>query len=315
MLRRVANHLYWTARYLERAEWRARLVDVNYHLLVETPAGPSGAWGAMLAITGDRDDFDSRYAADDEASVLGYYAFDEKNPSSIRSCIGFARENCSALRHRISSELWLEINTLYLDTQRWSSAMLEAVGVYGFFSDLRERFYRIAGVIQTTISRDVGFDFLAIGRSLECAENISRLLDVKYHVLLPKLEDVGSPLDLSQWAALLRSASALEAYRRSHGNLIRADKVVEVLLFDASFPRAARFCIDRMGSALGRVEAAGMHSNGVDRIPSAHALGVRLRAGAASTVIESGLHEYLLGIQQDCARIGEEVFTEYLKFE
>ncbi|MGC1344201.1 MAG: alpha-E domain-containing protein, partial [Candidatus Binataceae bacterium] len=262
MLRRVANHLYWTARYLEHAEWRARLLDVNYHLLVESPAGPSGAWGAMLAITGHRGDFDSRYAADDEASVLAYYTFDDENPSSIRSCIGFARENCSALRHRISSELWLEINTLYLDTQRWSPAMFEAVGVYGFFSELRERFYRIAGVIQTTISRDVGFDFLAIGRSLECAENISRLLDVKYHVLLPKLEDVGSPLDLSQWAALLRSASALEAYRRSYGNLIRADKVVEVLLFDASFPRAARFCIDRMGSALGRVEAAGMHSNG-----------------------------------------------------
>jgi uncharacterized alpha-E superfamily protein len=315
VLRRVANHLYWTARYLERAEWRARLVDVNYHLLVESPPGPSGAWGAMLAITGDREDFDARYAADDEASVLGYYTFDEKNPSSIRSCIEFARENCRALRHRISSELWLEINTLYLDAQRWTPAGLEVSGVYGFFSDLRERFYRIAGVIQTTISRDVGYDFLAIGRALECAENISRLLDVKYHVLLPALEDVGSPLDLSQWAALLRSASALEAYRRSYGNMIRADKVVEILLFDGSFPRAARFCIDRLGSALGRVESGAMHLNGNSRVPAAHALGVRLRAGAAATVIESGLHEYLLGIQEDCARIGEEVFAEYLKFE
>ncbi|HVA78961.1 MAG TPA: alpha-E domain-containing protein [Candidatus Binataceae bacterium] len=315
MLRRVANHLYWTARYLERAEWRARLVDVNYHLLVESPPEPSGAWGAMLAITGDREDFDSRYATDDEASVLGYYTFDEKNLSSIRSCIEFARENCRALRHRISSELWLEINTLYLDAQRWTPAGLEATGVYGFFSDLRERFYRIAGVIQTTISRDVGYDFLAIGRSLECAENISRLLDVKYHVLLPTLEDVGSPLDLSQWAALLRSASALEAYRRAYGNMIRADKVVEILLFDGSFPRAARFCVDRLGSALGRVESGAMHSNGSNRVPAAHALGVRLRAGAAPTVIESGLHEYLLGIQEDCARIGEEVSAEYLKFE
>ncbi|HUY25887.1 MAG TPA: alpha-E domain-containing protein [Candidatus Binataceae bacterium] len=315
MLRRVANHLYWTARYLERAEWRARIVDVNYHLLVESPPGPSGAWGAMLAITGDRDDFNTRYEKDDEASVLAYYAFDENNASSIRSCIGSARENCRALRHRISSELWLEINTLYLDAQRWTPRELEAAGVYGFFSELRERFYRIAGVIQTTISRDVGFDFLTIGRSLECAENISRLLDVKYHLLLPRLEDVGSPLDLSQWAALLRSASALEAYRRAYGNLIRADKVVEILLFDGSFPRAARFCLDHLGAALGRVEAAGMHANGGDRAPAAHALGVRLRAGAAPTVIESGLHEYLLGIQDDCAQIGEQVFAEYLKFE
>jgi uncharacterized alpha-E superfamily protein len=315
VLRRVANHLYWAARYLERAEWRARLLDVNYHLLVESPPGAGGGWVAMLTITGDREEFNARYETGDEASVLGFYTFDEKNLSSIRSCVGLARENCRALRHRISSELWLEINTLYLDAQRWTPGDFAAMGVYGFFSELRERFYRIAGVIQTTISRDVGYDFLAVGRSLECAENITRLLDVKYHVLLPKLEDVGSPLDLSQWAALLRSASALEAYRRAYGNLIRADKVVEILLFDGSFPRAARFCIDRLGAALARVEAGGMHANGFDRVPAAHALGVRLRAGAAPTVIEAGLHEYLLGVQDDCARIGDQVSAEYLKFE
>jgi uncharacterized alpha-E superfamily protein len=315
VLRRIASHLYWAARYLERAEWRARLVDVNYHLLVESPPGPLGPWTPMLAITGDREDFAARHESEDEATVLGFFTFDEKNLSSIRSCIGFARENCRALRHRISSELWLEVNTLYLDAQSWTPATFESTGVYNFFADLRERFYRIAGVIQNTIPRDIGYDFLTVGRSLECAENVTRLLDVKYHFLLPSPDDVGSPLDLSQWAALLRSASALEAYRKAWGNLISTRRVVDILLFDATFPRAARYCIDRLETALGRIAAGPNQVGQPEKVPTAHELGVRLRAGSPGTAVTNGLHEYLLEIQDDCARIGDEVFAEYLKFE
>jgi uncharacterized alpha-E superfamily protein len=315
VLRRVASHLYWTARYLERAEWRARLVDVNYHLLVESPPGPHGPWTPLLAITGDREEFAARKESEDEASILRFFTFDDKNLSSIRSCIGFARENCRALRHRISSELWLEVNTLHLDAQRWTPATLESAGVYNFFAELRERFYRIAGVIQNTIPRDIGYDFLTVGRMLECAENVTRLLDVKYHFLLPSPDDVGSPLDLSQWAALLRSASALEAYRKAWGNLIAVNRVVEILLFDATFPRAARFCVDRLETALGRIAAGDNRAGEPEKIPTAHELGVRLRAGSPLTSIANGLHEYLLEVQEDCARIGDQVFAEYLKFE
>jgi uncharacterized alpha-E superfamily protein len=315
VLRRVASHLYWAARYLERAEWRARLVDVNYHLLVESPPGPHGPWTPLLAITGDREEFAARNESEDEASILRFFTFDDKNLSSIRSCIGFARENCRALRHRISSELWLEVNTLYLDAQRWTPAVLESTGVYNFFAELRERFYRISGVIQNTIPRDIGYDFLTVGRMLECAENVTRLLDVKYHFLLPSPEDVGSPIDLSQWAALLRSASALEAYRKAWGNLIVVNRVVEILLFDATFPRAARFCVDRLETALGRIAAGDNRVGEPDKVPTAHELGVRLRAGSPVTSIANGLHEYLLEVQEDCARIGDQVFAEYLKFE
>lgn len=315
MLRRIANHLFWMARYLERAEWRARLVDVNYHLLVESsPAGRDG-WAPLLAITGDRDEFLKRYASVDESSVLNFFTFDEGNLSSIRGCIGAARENCRALRNRISSELWLEVNTLYLEARRWTPETPLALGVYGFFSELRERFYRISGVVQSTIPRDLGYDFLTVGRTLESAENVSRLLDVKYHFLLPQPEEVGSPLDLSQWAALLRSASAFEAYRKTYGNAIGIDRVVDFLLFDPTFPRAARYCVDRLEMALARIGAGAMREGGGEKVPTAHAMGVRLRAGSAGAVLAGGLHEYLLEIQQDCARIGDEVFAEYLKFE
>jgi uncharacterized alpha-E superfamily protein len=315
VLKRIANHLFWAARYLERAEWRARLVDVNYHLLVESPPGGTEPWTALLAITGDREEFSGRYPSADEGSVLRFFTFDGQNPSSIASCIATARENCRALRHRISSELWLEVNTLYLDSRRWTPDVLESAGVYGFFAELRERFYRIAGVVHNTTPRDLGYDFLTVGRMLECAENVTRLLDVKYHFLLPRPEDVGSPLDLAQWAALLRSASALEAYRKAYGNAIRVDRVVEILLFDPTFPRAARFCVDRLGASLERIAADGAGASGGGRIAADDALAERLRIAVPAPIIESGLHEYLLGIQDECARVGDAVFAEYLKFE
>ncbi len=321
MLRRVANHLFWAARYIERAEWRARLVDVNYHLLVESPSGAAAdtSWTPLLAITGDREAFAEHYQTADETSVLTFLTFDERNLSSIRGCVNFARENCRALRHLISSELWLEINTLYLDFQSWTPGILESGGVYGFFAELRERFYRIAGVIHNTMPRDIGYDFLTVGRMLECAENISRLLDVKYHFLLPRLEDVGGPIDLSQWAALLRSASALEAYRKVYGNAIRVSQVVEILLFDSTFPRAARFCIDNLERALRQVatpeQAAGTNLEPIARALPSDVLATRLREGTAKEVIEGGLHDYMLWIQEECARISDAVFAEYLRFE
>ena len=254
MLRRIADHLFWMARYQERAEWRARLADVNYHLLVESPTHDKHPWAALLAITGDGELFAQYYDTPSEAEVLDFFTFDERNPSSILSCIVLARDNARSLRHLISSELWLEINTLYLDAQGWSPAVFESLGVYDFFADLRNRFHRLAGISHGTLPRDIEFDFLTVGTMLERVENVSRLLDSKYHYLLPRMEDVGGPIDRMQWAAVLRSASALEAYRRVYGNQIAVDQVVEFLLFDPGFPRSARFSLDRMEVALARIE-------------------------------------------------------------
>ena len=171
--------------------------------------------------------------------MLSFFVLDERNPSSIRSCIDAARANARTLRHRISSELWLELNTMHLDAKAWSPAQLGTGDVFDFFSLLQERFYRIAGVMNGTLPRGLGFDFLGLGIRLERAENVTRLLDIKYHYLLPRVEDVGGPIDLLQWAAVLRSASALEAYRLTYGNLIRTDDVVEMIIFDPTFALGA----------------------------------------------------------------------------
>lgn len=311
MLRRIANLLFWTARNLERAEWRARLIDVNYHLLVESAGGENDGWMPLLAITGDRGDFFSRHPAPDERTVLRYYTIDHENASSIRNCISFARENCRSLRNRISSELWFEINTLYLDSQTWTTEMLMNRGVYAFFLELRERFYRLSGVLQNTMPRGESYHFLSLGRMLEAAENVTRLLDVKYHFLLPRVEDVGTALDLSQWAALLRSASALEAYTAIYGGSINSGCVVSLLLFEPGFPRAVRFCIERLQAALGGIAGAA-NDDDSGGMASSDALLSKLRQGSAASAMGSGLHEFLLEVQGDCAKISDEVFARYL---
>jgi uncharacterized alpha-E superfamily protein len=300
------------ARNLERAEWRARLVDVNYQLLIETPPRDAEPWEPLLAIFGETEFFRRRYAAADEASVLNFFTLDRDNPNSIRSCIEIARSNASALRHYISSELWLALNTLYLSSREWTPEVFKSPGVFAFFSELKDSFYRISGIRQSTLPRDLAYDFVQIGTMLERAEDVSRLLDVKYHFLLPRLEDVGGAIDLLQWSAVLRTASALEAYRKRHGTAIRVDNIIEILLFDPDFPRSARYCLEVIELSLWRIsEKAGELSS--EATKAAGKLLAELKTGDPAKVAGSGLHQFLLHIQDSCAEISDRVFDQYLK--
>ena len=309
MLRRVADHLFWASRYLERTQWRARLVDVNYHLILEVPPRDADPWDPLLSITAERDVFARRYARADETSVVNFFTFDRDNPSSIANCIEALRLNLSSIRHLISSELWLEVNRLYLKMREWVPQQLASVGVSSFFADLRESFYAITGVINATMRRDVAYDFIEIGTMLERADNVARLLDVKYHYLLPKVEDVGGSADMRQWAAVLRSASALEAFRQIYGNSIRVDRVVEMIMFDAAFPRSARFSAERLGAALARVAATGPEPGSHTAAGGLMAL---LEGRSAGDIIAGGLHEFLLQVQNQCSLISNSVVHEYM---
>ena len=265
----------------------------------------------MLRRIADSLFWSARYEAPSEPSILQFFVLDRDNPSSIRSCIEAARENARTLRHSISSELWVDLNGLFLDARRWSRDDLEVAGVLGFFAELRDRFYRLAGITHGTLPRDLGFEFVSLGTMLERADNVTRLLDVKYHVLLPEIGDVGGPIDLHQWAAVLRTASGLEAYRKAYGNAMRIDRVVELLLFDRRFPRSARFCVDRLAAALRRI--AGDGADGA--CAAVEPLAGRLRDETAPAAIAAGLHEFLVGVQEECTRLSEVIFDEYLRFE
>jgi uncharacterized alpha-E superfamily protein len=294
---------------------------VNYRLVVENPAAARDEWWPLLAVTGEWDLFAEHYDAYDERSILAFFTFDPHNRSSVASCLEYARENCRAARNRVSPELWLEINTLHLEASRWNSEVMRSRGLMRFFAELRERFFRISGVMENTLPRDAGYDFFSSGKWLEAAENVTRLLDTRYHFLLPGAASGDSPLELAQWTALLRSASALESYRSIYGNSITVERVVEFMLFDGAFPRAARFCVDELETALNRVASARpiepelSPDNPAARVPTVYALSSKLRTGNASQALAGGLHEYLLAIQSDCAAIGGEISNSYFKYE
>lgn len=312
MLRSIADHLFWAARYLERAQWRARLVDVNYNLLLEVPPRAADPWDPLLRITGEVESFGAHHSCADERSVVNFYTLDRANPSSIRSCIATVRGNLRAMRHQIPTELWLEVNRLYLDAMSWPADALALGSIPAFFAALREHFYTISGVVQCTMARNNTYDFVETGTMLECADNVSRLLDVKYHFLLPRLEDVGGPADIRQWAALLRSASSLEVFWRIYGNAMRADRVVDLLLFNPEVPRSARFCADRIAAALDRI--ASRHPADGPALGQARLVELLARS-SAETVIGAGLHEFLLTFQNECAALATRVATAYMPLE
>jgi uncharacterized alpha-E superfamily protein len=264
----------------------------------------------LLAITGEGEKFGVDHSHADETSVVNFFTFARENPSSIRSCIESARTNLSSLRHLISSELWLEVNRLHLNAQLWSPDGLAHTGMSDFYAELRERFYAIIGIIRSTLPRDLAYDFIQTGTMLERADNVSRLLDVKYHYLLPGSEGLGGQADIRQWAAVLRSASALEAFRRTYGNATRVDRVVELLVFNPEFPRSIRFCADRIALLLERIAAR--QSGGAQPALSCENLLAPIVRGSATAVIETGLHEFLLTVQQECSAAGEKIFDTYM---
>lgn len=309
MLRSVADHLFWAARYLERAQWRARLVDVNYNLLLEVPPRDADPWDPLLRIAGEADAFGAHHSQADERAVVSFFTLERANPSSIRNCIGAARSNLRSMRHQIPTELWFEVNRLYLDAMNWPDDALALGSIPTFFASLRERFYLISGVVRNTMARNISYDFVETGTMLECADNVARLLDVKYHYLLPRLEDVGGSADIRQWAALLRSASSLEAFWQIHGNALRADRVVDVLLFNREVPRSARFCADRIAAALGRIAAR--HPGEAPALGQERLVAMLAGSSAAAT-IASGLHEFLLGFQGECAALATRVAAAYM---
>lgn len=314
MLRRIAGDLFWSARYLERAQWRARLLDVNYRLLLEVPPRDADPWEPLVQITGEMDHFGANHSRADESSVLQFFTFDRESRSSIRRCIELVRTNLGPLRHLISSELWLAVNKLYLESQEWSAETLASAGPAAFFTELGEHFYTIAGIIESTLPRGHSYDFMQLGTMIERADSVARMLDVKYHYLLPRLEDIGGPADLRQWAAVLRSASALEAFRKTYGNAIRVDRVVEILVFDPAFPRSVRFCADQIAASLERIASEGQNQRPPGGLPSDVLIGFLRNASAAGAIAE-GLHNFLLIVQKECATIANLAFGQYMSLE
>src|ERR1017187_3014573 len=242
MLSRVADSIYWMSRYIERAENVARFIDVNLNLMLDLPAGSTQQWWPLVDTTGDHEEFTRRYGAATQQSVMQFLTFDADNPNSILSCLRAARENARSVREIISSEMWEQLNKFYLMVTSAVASPEVLEDPHEFFNGVRMSSHLFAGVAEATMTHGEAWHFSRLGRMLERADKTSRILDVKYFILLPTIADVGTTVDDLQWAAVLRSASAFEMYRKTHGR-IGPRRVVEFLLLNAEFPRAIHHCL------------------------------------------------------------------------
>src|SRR2546428_756171 len=234
MLSRVADSIYWMSRYIERAENVARFIDVNLNLMLDLPVGSAQQWQPLVDITGDTEEFARRYGSATQQNVIQFLTFDQENVNSILSCLRTARENARSVREIISSEMWEELNRFYLLVNSAASST-GTIELTEFFDSVKLSSHLFTGVTDSTMTHGEGWHFCQLGRLLERADKTSRILDVKYYILLPKVSDVDTPFDDIQWAAVLRSASAFEMYRKKFGR-IAPRRIVEFLITDQEFP-------------------------------------------------------------------------------
>ncbi|MES1196485.1 MAG: alpha-E domain-containing protein [Steroidobacter sp.] len=308
MLSSTADKLFWMARYTERADNLARMLDVNYRMSL-FPQGPQGitqGWNALLAISDLLGEFKNRYSETTAENALAFFAFDHSNPSSIVSCWRAVRENARAVRGVLTAEAWETVNSTWLELRNLDNG--RSMDTSEFFEWVKYRAHLMKGVLRSTMLRDEAYHFTWLGTYLERADNTARILDVKYHTLLPRGQDVGGAADYYQWSALLHSVAAFEIYRRVYRDVITPRRVAELLILRDDMPRSLTHCITQVYAHLRAVS----NDQSAETERRSGELQASLRFGRIEDVFEMGLHEYLMRFLDRVHDLGERVSHDFL---
>ncbi|HZV99671.1 MAG TPA: alpha-E domain-containing protein [Methylophilaceae bacterium] len=310
MLSRTADHLYWMARYIERAENMARVLDVTYNMSLVPNAAQSEAalWQPAVRIAGSVEAYEETYGEYTAAGVIKYLAMDERNSSSIFSSLRSARENARAVRVAVSSETWENINALWLEFSQFFGANLVEHGLREFCDWVKARSHLFRGVSFGTMLRDDAFRFVRLGTFIERADNTARLLDVKYHLLLPKEEEIGGAVDYYEWSSVLRSVSAFQAYQKVFSDSIEPWRVAELLVLRDDMPRSLHACFDEITPILEQL--SGRRDSECRRL--AGELHARLHYGRMEDIFQDGLHEFLIDFIECNNNLGREIQRTFL---
>jgi uncharacterized alpha-E superfamily protein len=294
MLSRVAESLFWIGRYVERSENTARLLDVNYYATLEAAGVVSKQWSPLLSISGSEHAFREHRGRADARSVPAWLAFDRNNPGSIGSSIARARENARGLRDRIPSEMWEAINKAYLSLCFQDEGILDRDELHEYCVAAREASHLFFGIAFATLPRDEGWSFLRAGQMLERGDNTLRLLQVRYRQKTGDLPQVA--VHNHRWVAVLKSASAYEAYQKRRHAGLDPRTIAQFLLLDADFPRSVRYCARNLQETLTHIGRAQPDAN-CDLLREAAWLYARLEYAGIDDILtreEPGL-EKLLG--------------------
>ncbi|NTW51703.1 MAG: alpha-E domain-containing protein [Chlorobiaceae bacterium] len=321
MLSRVAESLFWMSRYFERAENTARFLDVNFNLMLDlnsiTDVDHPNYWKPLIMVMSNLDNFNAHYQEYNVHTVTDYLVFNRQNTSSILSSISMARENARSIIESISSEMWEQVNNLYHFLQSVTPQQVHT-DPYSFYKEIKNASHLFQGITDNTFSRNEGWDFVQIGKYLERADNAARLIDVKYHMLMPKrgqhLDLVKDSVDIIQWMAVLKSCSALEAFRKVYLSKIDPDNILRFLILDRTFPRSITFSICAAQEALWRISGSSLHRyvNNVDRLIGK--TDAELSYTTVEDIFHKGVHEFLEEIEHGLIRIGEQLHLLYFAY-
>lgn len=312
MLSRVANSIYWMARYVERAENLARYIEVTLNVILDQPESAHHQWEPLILATGDQKVFTEKYGKPEAQSVIHFLTFDLDYSNSIKSCLTIARENARTIREAISSEAWEQINEFYHWLRTAYKQNMELDQLADFYQKARMQSHLFSGILDATMLHGEGWHFANLGRLIERADKTSRILDVKYFTLLPNVLDVGTTIDDLQWSAVLRSVSGFEVYRKRYRG-ITVPRVVEFLILDREFPRAVRFCLEGADRSLHAITGS---PEGVFRNAAEQRLG-QLRStlvfADVQEIINNGLHEFVDELQVKLNDIDEAIFDTFFE--
>jgi len=261
----------------------------------------------MLSISGLHVDFENRYPEPSGENVLQFMALDDQNPGSIYCSIFNARENARAVRGKITSEMWEAINHTWLEIRQIREEGIAEDGIAHFFEWVKERSHLTRGITHGTLLRDDAFRFIRLGTFLERADNTARILDVKYHILLPSLDEVGGAADYYQWGALLRSVSSFESYRKVYSDLITPRRVAELLILRPDMPRSLAACMNEVNRLV--LEINGPRSGELSR--RCGQLHGEVRFGSIEDIFAYGLHEYLEKFLERTYELGDLINKTY----
>ena len=314
MLSRTANELYWMARHIERAENTARLLDVTYrtslvpYQMHEPGLAWAEPWSVPLITMGLATAFYERHSLLTAENALRFMIFDPSNSSSIHECLRSARESARSVRGAITSEMYEDLNSAWIEMRAYDYERVQARGVADFLDWVKMRSHLFRGVTFGTMLRDEAYHFIRLGTHMERADNTARILDTKYHILLPSLADVGGAVDYYQWASLLQSLSGFESYRKIYSDVIAPRRIAELLILRDDMPRSLHSCMNFIHDTLGVL----CDDNSRELERQAGELHARLHYARTDDIMEHGLHEYLMDFLDCISQLGDEVNRVFL---
>ncbi len=309
MLSRTANNLYWLARYTERMDYVARLLEVGQRMAGMSRGGEE--WRSMLVAAGCEPGFVKKYETISTAAVVDFLFRDPDNPSSVQSCITTARQNARAVRTAITTDMWEALNGTWQESRELFGGGFRPEDLSGATDWVKTRAVLFRGAYSSTMLRSDAYWFARLGSHVERADNTARILDVKYHVLLPDYESVGGGLDYHHWTSILRAVSALRAYHWVYRDRVKPWNVAELMILRPEMPRSLRACYDEITSNLDQLGATyGGRYGECHRL--AGELHARLRFGRIDNIFQTGLHEFLTEYIDRTLELGDEISDHFL---